>query len=192
MKRDDFHCYGQRQCSWSVEYVAGQNDGLQDRKECLCEEMDHTHLLCLLWKVKIPAKMSAPDEALVLETRGKWKRSYSQTERMQLEMPNEISLFTLHAWWLESRREVWRQRPNRENWKYMEELFMSCPLWGKSICGQLAPTVVLLVTGLLAILNLPGTQVLDLYTSVVTSCCFLTHIFFKWSPLMTELEWKVP
>lgn len=75
-------------CSWSKRWPA---------RHLLCEEMDHTHLLCLLWKVKIPAKMSAPDEALVLETRGKWKRSCSQTERMQLEMPNEISLFTLHA-----------------------------------------------------------------------------------------------
>lgn len=52
-----------------MEYVAGQKDGLQDRKECLCEEMDHIHLLCLLWKRKIPAKMSAPDEAFVLETK---------------------------------------------------------------------------------------------------------------------------
>lgn len=47
-----------------MEYVAGHKDGLQDRKECLCEEMDHTHMLCLLWKIKIPAKMSAQDEAL--------------------------------------------------------------------------------------------------------------------------------
>lgn len=43
-------------CSWSVEYVAGRKDGLQDRKECLCEEMDHTHLLCLLWKMKNASK----------------------------------------------------------------------------------------------------------------------------------------
>lgn len=75
-----------------MEYVAGQKDGLQDRRKCLCEEMDHTHLLCLLWNIKTPAKMSAQDEALVSEARGKWKRSCSQTEMKQLEIPDEMSL----------------------------------------------------------------------------------------------------
>lgn len=42
--------------SWSVEYVAGQKDGLQARKECLCEEMDHTSLVCPRWKTKNSSK----------------------------------------------------------------------------------------------------------------------------------------
>ena len=41
-----------RESSWSAEYVAGQKAGLQDRKGCLCEEMDHTPLLCLLQRIK--------------------------------------------------------------------------------------------------------------------------------------------
>lgn len=71
MKKGLFPLLRAEICSWSVEYVAGQKDGLQDRKECLCEEMDHSHMLRLLWKIKIPAKMSAQDETLVLEPRGK-------------------------------------------------------------------------------------------------------------------------
>lgn len=42
--------------SWSVEYVAGQQDGLQARKECLWEEMDHAYLVCPRWKTKKSSK----------------------------------------------------------------------------------------------------------------------------------------
>lgn len=46
-----------RESSWSAEYGAAQKAGLQDRKGCLCEEMDHTHLtLPAAEDKKIPAR----------------------------------------------------------------------------------------------------------------------------------------
>lgn len=123
--------------------MAGQKDGLQDREECLCEEMAHTHLLCLPWKIKIPAKMSAQDEALVLETRGKWKRSCSQRETKWLEIPDGMSLFTPGAWWLESRREVCKdkgQTGRTETSVWMSSSWV-VPFEVKNICGYLAPAV---------------------------------------------------
>lgn len=47
---------------WDVQLVKAE---LQDGKECLCDEMDHTYVLCLLWKIQNSSKKLAQDEALV-------------------------------------------------------------------------------------------------------------------------------
>lgn len=101
--------------SWSKE----KKTGLQDREECLCEEVDHTHLLCLLWKIQDASK----------EINSQWGLSVgAQTMRMWPELPDGMSLATLGAWWLEPKEEVCKDKGQTgRNEITICELFISSP-----------------------------------------------------------------